>query len=118
MFSYKEENSLAKRTQESEGIKRKWPGKIPIIIERSPTSQLEALPKSKFLCQAEYTVLQFLGCLRKKMNLLRDVALFVFVNGTELFSGDASMSAIYESKKDEDGFLYLTISDQEVMGNK
>ena len=46
----------------------------------------------------------------------RDTALFIFVNGKELVTGDASMTAIYEQKKDEDGFLYMIYSDQDVMG--
>lgn len=116
MFRFKEENSLAARTQESENIMAKWPGRIPIIMERGPSSRLGPLPKNKFLCPADYSVLQFLGCVRKKVQLPEDTAFFVFVNGTELVSGESPMTMIYECKKESDGFLYMTLSDQEVMG--
>mmetsp|Transcript_2717 Transcript_2717/g.4237 ORF Transcript_2717/g.4237 Transcript_2717/m.4237 type:complete len:118 (+) Transcript_2717:36-389(+) len=117
MFTFKEENSFSKRLAEVQKISSKWPDRIPIILEKAKTSRLEDIPKNKFLCPPEYTVQQFLGCIRKKVKLSRDTALFVFVNGTELVSGDASMKNIYDQKKDEDGFLYMIYSDQEVMGN-
>jgi hypothetical protein len=54
--------------------------------------------------------------LRKKIQLRRELALFVFVNGTDIISGDMLVSNVYENKKDEDGFLYMTYSEQEVLG--
>ena len=116
MFRFKEENSLEKRSAESQKIVNKWPGRIPIIMEKAATSRLPELAKSKFLCPSEYSVQQFLGCIRKKTDLPRDTALFIFVNGRDLVSGETSMSAVYEQKRDEDGFLYILFSDQEVMG--
>ena len=116
MFKFKEEIALDKRTEEVQKILAKWPGKIPIILEKSQTSQLDEISKTKFLCPSDYTVQQFLGCIRKKIKLRKDTALFIFVNGKELVTGDASMSAIYQMKKDQDGFLYMIYSDQDVMG--
>ena len=116
MFKFKVDTPLEKRIEEVQKITSKWPGRIPIILEKSKNSQLEDIPKSKFLCPSDYTVQQFLGCIRKKVKMRRDTALFIFVNGKELVTGDASMLAIYEQKKDEDGFLYMIYSDQDVMG--
>lgn len=116
MFRFKEENPLQKRIEEVQKITTKWPDKIPIILEKAKNSQLEDIPKNKFLCPADYTVQQFLGCIRKKIQMRRETALFVFINGRDLVSGDAPMAQIYENKKDEDGFLYMIFSDQDVMG--
>lgn len=116
MFRFKEENQLAKRIEEVKKITTKWPDKIPIILEKSKNSQLAEIPKNKFLCPSEYSVQQFLGCIRKKIQLRRETALFVFVNGTDLVSGDNPMAQTYEQNKDEDGFLYMIYSDQDVMG--
>jgi hypothetical protein len=38
------------------------------------------------------------------------------VNGTDIISGDMLIRNVYESKKDEDGFLYMNYSEQEVLG--
>ena len=110
MFRFKEENSLAKRVAESQKIISKWPGRVPIIMEKAPQSRLAELPKSKFLCPADYSVQQFIGNIRKKVDLPKDVALFMYVNGVDLVSGDNIMSTIYEQKRDEDGFLYIVLS--------
>jgi len=116
MFKFKDETTIEKRREEVAKITSKWPGRIPIILEKSKNSQLEDIPKSKFLCPSDYSVQQFLGCIRKKVKMRRDTALFIFVNGRELVTGDSSMQGIYEQKKDEDGFLYMIYSDQDVMG--
>ena len=116
LFKYKSELTLENRIDEVNKILSKWPGRIPIILEKSRNSQLDDMPKSKFLCPPEYTVQQFLGCIRKKIKMRRDTALFIFINGKELVTGDSSIIAIYEEKKDEDGFLYMIYSDQDVMG--
>ena len=116
MFRFKENNSLDKRISEVKKIVTRWPGRIPIILERSRHSRLEEFDKCKFLCPNDYTVQQFLGCLRKKIKMSRDKALFVFVNGSELVSGDTAMAQVYDSKKDEDGFIYMIYSEQEVLG--
>ena len=117
MFQFKLDNSFEKRQEAVNKITTKWPGRIPIILQKAKNSRLEEIPKNKFLCPPEYSVQQFLSCIRKKVKLSRDTALFVFVNGRDLVSGDASMCSIYEQKKDEDGFMYMIYSDQEVMGN-
>lgn len=116
MFRFKENNTYEKRVAEVTKITTRWPGRIPVILERAKNSRLEEFEKSKFLCPNEYTVQQFLSCLRKKIKMSRDKALFVFVNGNELVTGDTPMVQVYESKKDEDGFLYMIYSEQEVLG--
>ena len=79
MFRFKEENSLAKRSSESLKILSKWPDKVPIIMEKSANSRVEDFPKNKFLCPADYSVHQFLSSVRKKINVGKDTALFVFM---------------------------------------
>lgn len=57
-----------------------------------------------------------MSCLRKKLQLRKELALFVFVNGTDLVTGDTLMRELYASRQDEDGFVYMTYSEQEVLG--
>ncbi|CAG9323877.1 unnamed protein product [Blepharisma stoltei] len=116
MFNYKAQNPLEKRKAECESIMKSWPDRIPIILEKDPRSQLESIQKFKFLCPYDYTVQKFLTSIRLKVNLPKDVALFLFVNGIDLMTGDSTMKEIYERKKDEDGFIYLNYSDHPVLG--
>lgn len=118
MFRYKENNSPDKRITEANKIVRRYPDSIPVILERSPHSSLEEFGMSKLLCPNNYTVQQFIEDMRKKIKLSRDKALFAFVNGSELISGDTPMTQVYDQKKDEDGFLYMILSEQEVLGGQ
>jgi len=43
-------------------------------------------------------------------------ALFLYVDGRYLLKGDQSMGQIYESRKDRDGFLYLTYVEEMAFG--
>lgn len=46
-WSYKEENSFEKRRAEGEKIRRKYPDRIPVIVEKAPKSRLPDLDKKK-----------------------------------------------------------------------
>ena len=117
MWKYKTEFTLEQRKSECDKITRFWPNKIPIIIEKKAFSHLEEVPKSKLLCPDTYDYSQFGFCLRSKINLSKQDALFVFVKGTEVITGDRPMKAIYQENKDEDGFLYLLYCENEALGN-
>lgn len=116
MFNYKAQNPLEKRKSELAVIMKNWPDRIPIILEKDPRSELECIPKNKFLCPYDYSVQKFLTSIRIKVNLPKDVALFIFVNGNDLVTGDATMKEIYDKKKDEDGYIYMTYSNHPVLG--
>ena len=109
-------SDIADRIAESRRVRAKWPGKLPLVFTKASHSSLPELRKRKFLCPSHYTFQQLMQWVRKKLHVPRDRALFIFANGSELLAGDTSVSALYHQKKDDDGFLYLVYSDQEVMG--
>ena len=47
--------------------------------------------------------------IRKRIKISSEQAMFIFINGT-IPSTNAEIYKIYESFKDEDGFLYVTYS--------
>lgn len=116
MFAFRLEKSLEERQLETQKIQTKWPGKVPIILEKDPKCTLENLEKKKYICSQDYTVQQFLSSIRKKLRADKSVGIFVFLNGKELLSGDSLLNEIYHQKKDEDGFLYMMYSEHEVLG--
>ncbi|KAG7036126.1 apg-6, partial [Cucurbita argyrosperma subsp. argyrosperma] len=59
----------------------------------------------RYLVPADLTVGQFVYVIRKRIKLSPEKAIFIFVDNVLPPTG-AIMSAIYEEKKDEDGFLY------------
>ncbi|MCP9262255.1 Autophagy-related protein [Dirofilaria immitis] len=79
---YKEENPFEKRRAEGEKIRRKYPDRIPVIVEKAPKARLRDLDKKKYLVPSDLTVGQFYFLIRKRIHLRPEDALFFFVNNS------------------------------------
>jgi GABA(A) receptor-associated protein len=113
---FKASRDFLSRRTEAENIHRTWPDKLPLLLEKEQSSKIGTLIKPKLLCPDSFSVQQFQGYLRKKINLPRSSALFIVTEGGILLSGDRMMVDIYMKYKDEDGFLYLKYGDHSVFG--
>jgi len=51
---YKEQVSEEMRKQECEHIKKSYPDKIPLIIEKHPKSKLEQIDRTKYICFSSF----------------------------------------------------------------
>lgn len=78
--------------------------------------QLPNLDKSKFLVPHDITVAQFITLIRTRMQLRETHAIYFMVDERTLVSLGASISEIYSSHADADGFLYLTYASQDMFG--
>ena len=54
--------------------------------------------------------------IRKRIKLPETGSLYFFVNGRYLLKGDTLMSEVYKQRKDADGFLYITYTDETTLG--
>ncbi|KAH8488404.1 hypothetical protein H0E87_024174 [Populus deltoides] len=68
-----------------------------------------------YLVPADLTVGQFVYVIRKRIKLSAEKAIFIFVDNVLPPTG-AIMSSIYDEKKDEDAFLYVTYSGENTFG--
>lgn len=66
-WAYKEENTFDKRRAEGEKIRRKYPDRIPVIVEKAQKSRLRDLDKKKYLVPSELTIGQFYFLIRKRL---------------------------------------------------
>ena len=111
---------LEKRKEELAKQIETYPGKIPIVVQKSKTSKLE-IPdkfKFKFLVPPDQNFGAFMFQMRKRLNLTEEQSLFVFTfpNGTIPPSGN-TMKDVYDKFKDEeDGFLKLLFSEENSFG--
>lgn len=112
---FKTHYSYSKRREESERIRDKYPDRIPVICEKNWNANLNELDRNKFLIPTDFTVGQFMYVIRKRLRLPCEKAIFLFVSGSIPSSG-MTLMALYESFKDEDGFLYITYSEESVFG--
>lgn len=115
-LSHDEQQITEQRKYESSRIRQKYPDRIPVIVEKSPKSDVPDLDKKKYLVPSDLTVGQFVYVIRKRVKLSAEKAIFIFVNNA-LPPTASLMSTIYEENKDEDGFLYVQYSGENTFGN-
>jgi len=106
---------LEQRKEEALSINAKYPGRVPIVVEHRPNCKLPTLDKKKFLVPKDLNMGQFIYIIRKRIKLQSERAIFVFINNT-LPSSTATMGTIYDTHKDEDGFLYVNYDGESTFG--
>ncbi|XP_023169536.2 gamma-aminobutyric acid receptor-associated protein [Drosophila hydei] len=116
-FQFKKDHSFEKRRAEGDKIRRKYPDRVPVIVEKAPKTRHAALDKKKYLVPNDLTVGQFYFLIRKRINLRPDDALFFFVNNV-IPPTSASMGLLYHEHRDKDFFLYMAYSDENVYGQE
>ena len=114
--SFKNKHPFDKRKSEATRIKKQYSDRIPVIVEQGTESKLPPLDKKKYLVPGDITVGQFIFVIRKRIRLRPEEAIFMFVNNC-LPATASLMSKLYHEHKDEDGFLYITISGESTFGN-
>ena len=112
---YKNKNSFDKRIQESTDIIKKYIDRKPIIVQKYEKSDMPDIDKCKFLVPNELSMTQFMFIIRKRIKLEPSQSLFLTINGS-LVPSNRCISDIYEELKDEDGFLYVTYTNENTFG--
>ena len=115
--------TIEKRVAEYKTMIKKYPEKIPIVCEKYKGYSVPDLYHFKYFCNTnrylvpnDLTSDKFMLVVRKQIQLPKDQALFLFVNGKETLKSGTLMLEVYESKKDTDGFLYIAYSTENVLG--
>lgn len=104
-----------KRRCEGEKIRKKYPDRVPVIVEKAPKARIGDLDKKKYLVPSDLTVGQFYFLIRKRIHLRAEDALFFFVNNV-IPPTSATMGQLYQEHHEEDFFLYIAYSDESVYG--
>lgn len=111
---YKLKKTFEERINESQTILKKYPDKIPVIINEC-SEELRDRVKRKMLLQTDMTVSQYLHSLRTKFSIKPEESVLIFVNGN-LPTSTTLMSYLYDKYKDKDGFLYISVLKENVFG--
>nr|KAF6368497.1 GABA type A receptor associated protein like 1 [Myotis myotis] len=96
-FQYKEDHPFEYRKKEGEKIRKKYPDRVPVIVEKAPKARVPDLDKRKYLVPSDLTVGQFYFLIRKRIHLRPEDALFFFVNNT-IPPTSATMGQLYEAQ--------------------
>ena len=89
-----------------------------IVDKRASDTSLPDIDKKKFLVPSDLTVGQFMYVIRKRIHLSAEQAIFLFVAGGTLPPSVSTLQAVYDQHHDEDGFLYMTYSGENVFGRR
>ena len=116
MNRFKKQHSLEKRKEESKRIREKYENRVPLIVLKDKSSKLPDIDRFKFLAPHDITLGQFMYVVRKRIKLGDEESLFFFVNENVLVNTSQTMITIYDSHKDEDGFLYITYCSENTFG--
>ncbi|KAB1213768.1 Autophagy-related protein 8i [Morella rubra] len=115
MTTFKEQYSFEERLEDSKNISVKYPDRVPVIIERYSRTDLPEMEKKKYLVPRDISVGQFIHILSSRLHLTPGKALFVFVQNT-LPQTASLMDSLYQSYKEDDGFLYMCYSSEKTFG--
>ncbi len=124
-FKYK--YPLSARRIESSNIKDKHPDRIPVIITKNPSSQIDNISKIKYLFPIDFTIPQLLCVIRQKVSLKPTEAINIFIQTPDekevMPSYSASLASLYidyvesfKTNPNYDGYLYVIYSNENTFG--
>lgn len=117
-MKFKQTFSFEDRVNRSQKILKKFPDRVPIIVERAPGGpSIGELQKTKFLLPYDATVAGFMVTLRKEVIVNSSDGFYMFCGSRNiLVSGSNTFQHLYANYKDDDGFLYMLYAGENVFG--
>lgn len=113
---------LERRSEEAHRIRSKYPNRIPVICEKHPRSNLPTIEKKKFLVPVNMLVGEFKYIIHKHvtqasqtMGGTAEQTIYLFINDSQP-RASSLISEIYETQRDDDGFLYVQYSAENSLG--
>jgi GABA(A) receptor-associated protein len=115
---YKTQYSFEQRFAEAQKVRQKFPGRYPFIIERANVARMTIpeVDKKKYLVPGDITMGQFIGIIRRNMQVRPEIAIFFFINGSLPTTGEL-MKELYSRHVDKDGFAYMQYAGESTFGN-
>ena len=105
------------RIRKAEEFKTKYPGKVPIILEKAPNSNINITTKEKYIIPGYFNGNQLLFSIQKKLPKNSSQGMFLLIEGRISFDLKTKVIDLYNKYKNkEDGFLYIMYSHECVWG--
>jgi len=114
--NYKKKYNFEERKKQVDGIIKKFPDRVPVIIEKEENCKsVPQIDRNKFLVPDYFTMAELIHIIRTKITLTSEKAIFVFINN-ELVNTSKLVREVYESHKEHDGFLYVKYASENTFG--
>ena len=100
------------RKKESDIILLNNPDKIPVIIEKSDSSNIQDLNTHIWIINKNITISQLMQSVRAHLKLDTSQCIFFFINNSYIASTKETLDQVYKNHSHEtkDGWLYITYS--------
>jgi len=115
MENFSNKFSLAERKEKFCKVSRRFPGRIPVVMQRNTRSDLPPLKKHFYLFGPDVACSRVMLFIRRQIKISSTTGLFFFVDDV-IPSMSSTLSELYDKKKSEDGFLYLVYSGENTFG--
>lgn len=113
---FKDTNTFKKRCEESARIRKKYPTRIPVIVEKDLREKsLPQINRKKYLVPQDLSVGEFMFVIRKRIKLAPEKSIYLFIDGS-LQNTSANLCQVYKEHKDKDGFLYILYYGESTFG--
>ena len=96
---------LETRIQECVKIRRKYPNRVPIIVDKG-SKETPIIAKNKYIVPTDITIGEFMHIIRKQISLKSSDGMHFFINGNIPIVGE-TVGQVYEKEKNKDGYLYV-----------
>ena len=110
---FKKKFSFKDRLDQAERIKRRYPNRVPIIVNTG--EGVPKLDKQKYLVPRDLKASEFMCVIRKRITISAKESIYMFFNKKMVVSS-AIMGKVYEDNKSEDDFLYVHICIENTFG--
>jgi GABA(A) receptor-associated protein len=117
LTAFQSKYTFETRINEASKILEKYPLRIPVIVEKDKGSTLPDLDQFKFVVPKSLTIGEFIYVIRKRIKINPNEAIFLFFNNSILPVCSDNIGLIYDQNKNEDNFLYATISAENAFGS-
>ena len=115
-FKFKMQFNLEERKMDFANIMKNCSNKIPVIIEKEPTSKIKEIVKTKFLLPQNLKLSELIRFIRNKLDITYTTAIYLIAAYKFAITGSELLSEIYQKYKDKDNFLYIRYSEQLTFG--
>jgi len=107
-------NSLEKRVEDCSKLIRKYPEKIPVIVQ----SDKIKIRREKYLVDKSMSFTQFALILRKNIEeMMPEEAIYYFSEDSSIIVPSVVMNQLYlQHKNKQDGFLYVFLMKENTFG--
>ncbi|CAK85199.1 unnamed protein product (macronuclear) [Paramecium tetraurelia] len=116
-LNFQNTRSFEERKNESDNCKQLYPNDVLVVVEQSSKSKLPKQNFIKFKMPNTMTIMNVLQYIKSKIKLSQYDSINLYC-GKTLLRIDQTLKELYQSFRDQDGFLYINYIEMNSFGTQ